>query len=117
MNSNNKENSEYSFTPKPAIKTKANHAWERKPATPFAARNEHQKIWKRYDLPGEQSQRVEIRRRKSPMNNKRSVKKMKLRHTKTLQVQTRMRKKQKVLFMMTRTPNHKMHKTHQNLRY
>ena len=77
MNSN-KENSEYSFTPKPAVKTKANHAWERKPATPFAARNEHQKIWKRYDLPGEQFQKIEIRRRKSPLHNKRSVKKIKM---------------------------------------
>ena len=39
----------YAFTPKHHAKIP--RAWERKPSTPFAPRNESQKIWKRYQLP------------------------------------------------------------------
>lgn len=36
----------YLFTPQQYLK--AQRAWERKPSTPFAPRNESQKIWKRF---------------------------------------------------------------------
>lgn len=39
----------YAFTPK--HNAKIPRAWERKPSTPFAPRNESQKIWKRYQFP------------------------------------------------------------------
>jgi hypothetical protein len=39
----------YAFTPK--HNAKIPRAWERKPSTPFAPRNESQRIWKRYQFP------------------------------------------------------------------
>ncbi|KKY22712.1 putative c-14 sterol reductase [Phaeomoniella chlamydospora] len=71
------ENVHYSFTPRPTTKVKAHHAWERKPAVPFAARSENQKIWKRYEMPGEEPIKPEIRRSKDAAS-KRSIKKIKL---------------------------------------